>query len=371
MKPVSILVGVLLTLFGGLPLLIAGSGWAEARSAAKWLTVEGRVLDSTLEMKGESTKRYSAHVKYEYVVDGNPYQGDRLALSPTDWSSDRAQAEQTLAEYQPNTVVEVYYDPESPGESALDTRVAEPGVLEFLAGFGGVLALCGVYLVWRGLPRRGSVWPAGKESFYVGTTGSANSEREGAQLQTAALPKTELGRTTFVGKMGMRDFQVFAFDKGLLFLDLGNEEKEQFDEPGQALGWVGAICGGYRGARVGALMEQALVSTTVKRSASDYAFHSDDDLIELAKERPRSFVARYEEIETAAIEAPDFFERLCHARDLQGFLTLREGTVGKVRLRIVDLESMREAIDTCSQRLGDRLTVRAEFDQQQRRFVSA
>ena len=79
---------------------------------------------------------------------------------------------------------------------------------------------------------------------------------------------------------------------------------------------------------------------------------SDDELIELARQRKRSFVARYEDIAWARIDPPDAIEQFFGGTRLQGTITFREKVVGKVVIQIHDRQSMETAIDVFSRRLG-------------------
>jgi hypothetical protein len=96
---------------------------------ARVRSVAGRVEAARLELdsvrmgyKGRAGFRIRTHValRYHYVVDGASYVGGRLNFAeraPADPEEARALVESLLA--QPD--VSVYYDPLSPGESALDT----------------------------------------------------------------------------------------------------------------------------------------------------------------------------------------------------------------------------------------------------------
>jgi hypothetical protein len=234
------------------------------------------------------------------------------------------------------------------------------------------MGLFGAYLIRRSVWRRRSSRRKAGESHLAESPENHVDRQEGVGLQTATLANDFPGRTHFFGKSSGRDYQVFAFDVGLLYLDLGRlQAKEDATEQGQALSWVGAFCGGQHGAQLGSLMEQALGASSDYRRTTEFNAYSDDELIDLAQQRRQSFVVRYEDIKRAAIEGPDFIEWLFNGKNLQGFLTLKEKTVGKVRLKILDVESMTDAISTCSKRFGDRLSVNAEYDRRQRKYVLA
>ena len=86
-----------------------------------WPTVEGRIIHSEVRRVGFGKKqRYRAEVRYTFDVDGRSYQGSRIRLGDTTGNSESAQRS-LIADYQLGANVAVYYDPDSPQQSVLET----------------------------------------------------------------------------------------------------------------------------------------------------------------------------------------------------------------------------------------------------------
>jgi hypothetical protein len=82
--------------------------------ARDWPTVTGQLTDVAWRLVREfQSARRSLQIKYEYEVDGIRYAGSRLAMGVPDYSPD---FEAIMESGEP---VDVYYNPETPAESAL------------------------------------------------------------------------------------------------------------------------------------------------------------------------------------------------------------------------------------------------------------
>ena len=96
---------------------------------------------------------------------------------------------------------------------------------------------------------------------------------------------------------------------------------------------------------------------------------SEEELFELARTRKRSFVSKYDDVSSIAITAPSGWDRLFAPSTLAGYITLRDKTLGKVKMEIHDQAAMSVAVDASPRRLAERVWVNVEFDQRNTRFV--
>ena len=130
--------GVLLSIAGGacaviLPLIVlVGFGIffyrryqqsnAARASAQSWPSTTGVVLSSSVQVRRTNRSRSEYPlVVYQYEVNGKSYQSQRVKASDKFMSvriSGEAQA--TVARYPVGSSVTVYYDPNTPSESALE-----------------------------------------------------------------------------------------------------------------------------------------------------------------------------------------------------------------------------------------------------------
>ena len=130
--------GVLLSIAGGacaviLPLIVLGAlgfflyrryqqGNVARQASQSWPSTSGVVLSSSVQVRrtNKSRSEYPV-VVYQYEVNGQSYQGQRIKASDKFMSiriSGEAQA--TVARYPAGSRVTVYYDPNNPSESALE-----------------------------------------------------------------------------------------------------------------------------------------------------------------------------------------------------------------------------------------------------------
>ena len=74
----------------------------------------------------------------------------------------------------------------------------------------------------------------------------------------------------------------------------------------------------------------------------------EERLIELARKRKKSFVAKLDEIISLTIDAPSSFGRLFADSTLAGWITLRDKCLGKIILEIHDQPAMAIAVEKIS-----------------------
>lgn len=190
---------------------------------------------------------------------------------------------------------------------------------------------------------------------------------------SALLDRFAQDRPVFHGRLSRplrckRFFQVFGCETGFLCLELTYDGPA----PSRAVAiakWCAAIWFGPLAIIVHIIMLRNAAKHVASLDLSN-AMRSDDELVELARQRQHSFVARYDDIKWIRIERPDALERLLFGETLQGMITFRERTVGKVTIYIYDHQSMQTAIDALPRRLGERVDCRIAFDPRSRRFVA-
>ena len=101
-----------------------GSFISQLRTA-RWPSVEGRLLTASIDVASGgrpaiSDQRYIDSVRYEYVVDGRRYEGDRLSPWQAVASHNaRAVLKSRLAGLEPGRPVRVYYNPRRPAKAFL------------------------------------------------------------------------------------------------------------------------------------------------------------------------------------------------------------------------------------------------------------
>ena len=102
---------------------------------------------------------------------------------------------------------------------------------------------------------------------------------------------------------------------------------------------------------------------------SDHSRYSDDELLQMARERKHSMVVPYDDIASVSIDLPGVFDKISQGGSLVGWITLREKTLGKLKMEIRDLLSMAAAIEAFPLRVGDRVKVNVDFDEENYEFV--
>ncbi len=118
---IFVAVGASLAVFGVRGLL-------RARDSVAWPSVQGRIVESSVERhhrsgsKGGSSSTYHAEILYEFAVDGTTYNGTRVAYGDYG-SSNPSHARRIVNRYPAGKNVAVYHLPGNPEECLL-----EPGV---------------------------------------------------------------------------------------------------------------------------------------------------------------------------------------------------------------------------------------------------
>mgnify|MGYP001039386955 CR=1 FL=1 len=150
------MIGYIIILVIGVVLLVVfGRNVIRGRASQNWPTVPGTVLYTGMETyestddDGSITTTYGATIQYNYAVAGQSLEGNRRTFTDVRTSS-RRRAEQILAKYPQGSAISVYYDPENPTESVLETGVSWSAyallalaAIMIVAGVAGVLGLFG------------------------------------------------------------------------------------------------------------------------------------------------------------------------------------------------------------------------------------
>jgi hypothetical protein len=169
------------------------------------------------------------------------------------------------------------------------------------------------------------------------------------------------------GWSGPRQFQVFAMPQGLLCLDKGPPKTGPGSADQRAV-MAGAVLGGALGAAIAMAVSSSMNSTEGRQD--NYDMCSEEELLELARQRRKSFVAFYNDIINVSLTAPSFFGQIFGDRRTVGFVTVRERKLGTVSMEIRDASEMAVAIDSLPRRLGERVQIRVQLDPRTHTFVA-
>lgn len=114
----------------------------------RWPTVRGKVYASRVVEErlrdGDNEIMYRPEIRYEYVVDGKEFAAKRLGLEDTS-ASWRSDADGIVDRFPIGREVEIFYNPENPGEALLEPTDAVKGGMILLVA-GGVIGVGG--FVW-------------------------------------------------------------------------------------------------------------------------------------------------------------------------------------------------------------------------------
>lgn len=154
-------------------LLLAGSvitvyGFQRIMEASKckgWTVVKGRIMDSYVTVipdlpNNKTTEAYLPDIKYEYSFKGNTYFNHKigyygkntLGLSDSYYAAPEEEVSEFVNNYQIDSKVDVYVNPEDPKQSILDPSLKLPVFMPFLFGIlllfaGGHIFLFGNFYI--------------------------------------------------------------------------------------------------------------------------------------------------------------------------------------------------------------------------------
>jgi hypothetical protein len=154
--------------------ILTGREWlihATASASEGWPTVPGRVLETRIDVSTSRTRTrtrttYELRVVYEYTVDGQTYQADRVRAGGLRWHDDRGAALFAQLTYGVGTTVIVSYNPDDPGDAVLQPGAGDDNWKALVAVGVGLIGLSGVWTAgmitgWR-RERAGSLPPGNR-----------------------------------------------------------------------------------------------------------------------------------------------------------------------------------------------------------------
>ena len=119
----NLIVALLFIVPGGA--VVVSSIWelVQAFGSARWLRADGVILCSKIQRSsdGDSGNVYRADISYAYNVAGNDLVGARPRFGSRGFLSWSGPAERMTEKYRVGARVTVWYDPEDPRESVLET----------------------------------------------------------------------------------------------------------------------------------------------------------------------------------------------------------------------------------------------------------
>ena len=135
-----LLIGAALAAWGVLHYRRLGRRHAEATS--RWVkgcatVVEARVLErERTDSNDNSYVSYEPRLRYSYAVGGVTHEGQRVALCGAPNFSSEGPASEWLSRHQEGTAIDLWYDPDQPGESAplLDRPSLFGAIVTVIAG---------------------------------------------------------------------------------------------------------------------------------------------------------------------------------------------------------------------------------------------
>jgi hypothetical protein len=146
---------IIAIVLGGVLIIVAGRNIFLGRKSQNWPTTPGTVLYTGMETyqsrdeDGSLSTTYGATIQYSYEIGGTNFQGNRRTFTEVKTSS-RRRVGQILERYPQGSAVSVYYDPNDPANSVLETGVGWSGylflalgVIVFLVGLVGLFGLFG------------------------------------------------------------------------------------------------------------------------------------------------------------------------------------------------------------------------------------
>jgi hypothetical protein len=133
-------------LFGFVMLAWAFFDWHNGRMSLTWLTAEGQVVHSVINVPAVRARRHRWywHVEYRYSVEGQVYRGWRTHFGST---VPIAVARNIVRKFPPHSMVKVYYHPLKHGRSVLI-----PGVNKYTRIGFAIAPICWAMglVFWRG-----------------------------------------------------------------------------------------------------------------------------------------------------------------------------------------------------------------------------
>ena len=159
-------------------------------------------------------------------------------------------------------------------------------------------------------------------------------------------------------------YQVFAMPQGLLCVEMRRKDYGNMGAPAEML-WNG----GLAGAMEAYAHEKRYGARPEDRWEAGFDSYDEDELLDLAKQRKKSFVCKQAEILGIVIDAPGFLGRTLGDNSVAGWVTVRDGKLGKISMVVKGEAALMVAIEALPRRFGECVRVNCVFDQREKRFV--
>lgn len=170
------------------------------------------------------------------------------------------------------------------------------------------------------------------------------------------------------GLGGPRQYQIFAMQSGLLFLDRRDQKETAEYDSKQRTALALAMFGGAIGGAIGGMLVKPKVNPAKRESGLE--LKADEELLELARSRKKSFVVQHEEVLSISIDPPSGWDKLFGHRTLAGWITIDTMSQGKLVLEFREAAIMAVAAESLPRRYGTKVAVNAELDERRKQFVS-
>lgn len=181
----------------------------EVAAGKIWSWTAGRIVNSTISQpdiprKGDETNA-TVDIRYQYQLSGKNFEGKRVKFGGQGGMT-RVAAEQLVAKYPAGATVDVYYDPKSPAQSALEPRNRSSVVPHIV--FLVVFAVISIVLVAHSIAGKVLTSPNGMPLFgfllplsaiFVGIGAFVQYFMQGKQVSGSMRWPTVLGKITDVG----------------------------------------------------------------------------------------------------------------------------------------------------------------------------
>lgn len=203
----------------------------QQKASFHWPTVSGTMIQCERIYVPGRDSHYRADVTYHYMVKGMRYTSHQISLWSRDLSSYDSISKAFVANHGAGTSVDVYYDPEQPGNAVLIPGPDEK-FNEMMMGMGGLAIVGSIAGIIRGLPRRHRM--------------AALLNAPDAQTRTIRLRRIDIekGTRAFLGNVGI-GFVFAIVAMGLLLGPLQNGPAVLLEESHRTNPWLligGAGC---------------------------------------------------------------------------------------------------------------------------------
>ncbi|MBF0467960.1 MAG: DUF3592 domain-containing protein [Desulfamplus sp.] len=131
---------------GATVLFLQTRGFIWAKLSVDWPVAQGRVISSWVERHHDLERgtSFEAKVAYEYIVEGVPFEGNRIFFGKAG-SSHLSTEEEIVSIYPAGKSVHVYYKPGNPEVCLLEP--GKTGKSKLLIVFGMIFLFAGLFLV--------------------------------------------------------------------------------------------------------------------------------------------------------------------------------------------------------------------------------